>query len=589
FESQARSEDLRGVRGLMFVHIPLPEILLYWNAYGEDPHLVVGERDESVACSSANTGLFAAALGLNVSGIFHGHNHNNDFLARVESTTRTIHVGYGRKSGYGGYGGVLADKPGARVIIMKLDEDRQDYTWSTYIRLENNSTAHETVRQVPFKSEGIPSASPRVRALCNRKKKSGGGILCPLSAARQSVGYIESKRYFYAVMEAEWKPHTSPTFVLFPGGLGDSALTMALGGLGPCEFWGDEEPWRYRSGFTEQTNGIFIDAPGPTGFSTGPIEQTVEEIIDHMTVSVLELFKRYPRLNNKVHLFGFSASATFVAMLGDRIVKLHNSRVDLAGVLLMSGVVGPSEVYRGCYEMARKRKLLTAEQLVNMFKALENCEHQIAMCNGNGVAPPPSPRDWPAECDDVEQNCMDAFFNPLEEKGIDLYDVRHKAEPEDCNVDDHPPYRYLNRPDVQRKLGVSGHWQHYNDEVLDALLKYNIYDATYHVEQLLDNGVKVLVLHGDQDYITNSVGALAWVLKLNGSIEYGSMLAKVTAENIPRCAPPHALGTIRSLEYTNGAKLAFIEVSDAGHLPMIDRPLRMLSVFNSFISGLLWH
>ncbi|KAF4714988.1 hypothetical protein FOZ63_022988, partial [Perkinsus olseni] len=588
FESQARSEDLRGVQGLMFVHIPLPEvlqilksqqILLYWNAYGEDPHLVVGERDESVACSSANTGLFAAALGLNVSGIFHGHNHNNDFLARVESTSRTIHVGYGRKSGYGGYGGVLADKPGARVIIMKLDEDRQDYTWSTYIRLENNSTAHETVRQedlsvfvlflhrksllgemllssiltvlalrtsseVPSKSEGIPSASPRVRALCNRKKESGGGILCPPSTARQRVGYIKSKRHFYAVMEAEWRPDTSPTFVLFPGGLGDSVLTMALGGLGPCAFWGDEEPWRYRYGFTEQTNGIFIDAPGPTGFSTGPIEQTVEEIIDHMTVSVLELFKRYPRLNNKVHLFGFSASVchfppdTFVAMLGDRIVKLHNSSVDLAGVLLMSGVVGPSEIYRGCYEMARKRKLVTAEQLGGAFH---------------------------------------------------VYDVRHKAEPEDYDIDDHPPYRYLNRPDVQRKLGVSGHWQHYNDEVLDALLKYNIYDATYHVEQLLDNGVKVLVLHGDQDYITNSAGALAWVLKLNGSIEYGSMLAKVADVAIPRCAPPHALGTKRSLEYTNGAKLAFIEVSDAGHSPMVDRPLRMLSAFNSFISGLLWH
>ncbi|KAF4744683.1 purple acid phosphatase [Perkinsus olseni] len=143
FESQARSEDLRGVQGLMFVHIPLPEVLQIL-------------KSQQVTCRIAlyiarnlirQCRLFAAALGLNVSGIFHGHNHNNDFLARVESTSRTIHVGYGRKSGYGGYGGVLADKPGARVIIMKLDEDWQDYTWSTYIRLENNSTAHETVRQ----------------------------------------------------------------------------------------------------------------------------------------------------------------------------------------------------------------------------------------------------------------------------------------------------------------------------------------------------------------------------------------------------------------------------------------------------------
>ncbi|EER02442.1 hypothetical protein Pmar_PMAR021900, partial [Perkinsus marinus ATCC 50983] len=49
--------------------------------------------------------LFAAALSHGVSGIFHGHDHNNDFLARIDTTSQTIHVGYGRKSGYGGYGG----------------------------------------------------------------------------------------------------------------------------------------------------------------------------------------------------------------------------------------------------------------------------------------------------------------------------------------------------------------------------------------------------------------------------------------------------------------------------------------------------
>ncbi|KAF4684767.1 purple acid phosphatase [Perkinsus olseni] len=163
FKSQAESEDLRELQGLMFVHIPLQEVLLYWNAFGKDPQRVSGEKDEDVGCSSGNTGLFTAALGLNVSGIFHGHDHNNDFLARVESTSRTIHVGYGRKSGYGGYGGVLAAKPGARVIIMKLNKERQDYTWSTYIRLENNSTALGTVDQSPQASQSID-----VQGFCHR-------------------------------------------------------------------------------------------------------------------------------------------------------------------------------------------------------------------------------------------------------------------------------------------------------------------------------------------------------------------------------------------------------------------------------------
>ncbi|KAF4652889.1 purple acid phosphatase [Perkinsus olseni] len=148
FKSQADSDELKGVQGIVFVHIPLQEILLYWNAYGGDPSLVTGLKTEDVCCSSVNTGLFAAAFDHNVSGIFHGHDHNNDFLARVESNSRTIHVGYGRKSGYGGYGGVLADVPGATVIVMKLSEDRQSYSWSSYMRLERTSVMRNVARQI---------------------------------------------------------------------------------------------------------------------------------------------------------------------------------------------------------------------------------------------------------------------------------------------------------------------------------------------------------------------------------------------------------------------------------------------------------
>lgn len=122
-------QDGRVVPGLMFHHIPLPEVLEAWN---DGSASVNGSLDEPVCCFSSNTGLFDAIKEVgNVKGVFHGHDHNNDFIASY----RGIFIGYGRKSGYGGYGGRVADKPGSRIFQLRLDDIGQ-VSWETWIRLE---------------------------------------------------------------------------------------------------------------------------------------------------------------------------------------------------------------------------------------------------------------------------------------------------------------------------------------------------------------------------------------------------------------------------------------------------------------------
>merc|ERR1712118_319417 len=43
-----------------------------------------------------------------------------------------IRIGYGRKSGYGGYGGALASKPGSRMIQLTVKSDGTA-EWDTWI------------------------------------------------------------------------------------------------------------------------------------------------------------------------------------------------------------------------------------------------------------------------------------------------------------------------------------------------------------------------------------------------------------------------------------------------------------------------
>ena len=106
---------------LAFFHIPLPE-------YGDTLLVkkIVGNKHESVCSPKLNSGLFSAFLEQgDVIGVFVGHDHNNDYLADIDSK---IVLAYGRKTGYPpAYEEVLSR--GARIVILREDKP----SFETYI------------------------------------------------------------------------------------------------------------------------------------------------------------------------------------------------------------------------------------------------------------------------------------------------------------------------------------------------------------------------------------------------------------------------------------------------------------------------
>ena len=77
--------------GLAFVHIPIPEFVTAWNA-----GLVRGSKAEPVNCPSAKGSLFEALLQANVTAVFSGHDHDNNFDAVHPHGIRLV---YGHKTG----------------------------------------------------------------------------------------------------------------------------------------------------------------------------------------------------------------------------------------------------------------------------------------------------------------------------------------------------------------------------------------------------------------------------------------------------------------------------------------------------------
>jgi len=150
-------QDGRRVPGIMFHHIPAGELL---DAVNSPKVQVWGTSGEVVCCGSVNTGLVAAIMEMgNVNGLFHGHDHNNDYVALIDD----LYIGYGRKSGYGGYGGVVADYPGARVFDITLNPTDRSVSWSTHIRLDTGERIDQTPMTdrpvVQVRCCGIPTNS----------------------------------------------------------------------------------------------------------------------------------------------------------------------------------------------------------------------------------------------------------------------------------------------------------------------------------------------------------------------------------------------------------------------------------------------
>ncbi|KAF4700351.1 hypothetical protein FOZ63_006108, partial [Perkinsus olseni] len=151
-----------------------------------------------------------------------------------------------------------------------------------------------------------------------------------------------------------------------------------------------------------------------------------------------------------------------------------------------------------------------------------------------------------------------------------------------------PAGDFLDKIDVQTKLGVSKEYVSPNFEVAAAFDKFTTYDTTSFVTDLLDGGIEVVVVAGNEDYITNAIGNLNWMTGLKGKDNYGEKLRAVQPKTL-KYPKGGVLGTVRALKYaTTGAKIAFINVTDGGHASDLNNPRGIQRSFQDFLYGRLW-
>jgi len=248
--------------------------------------------------------------------------------------------------------------------------------------------------------------------------------------------------------------------------------------------------------------------------------------------------------------------------------------INLKGTSVGNGLTDPAVQYQYYAQMAISTN--DHSPAVNnvthalMVAATAPCVAAIKACQANK-----------ATCVVATDTCNAGLLMPYELTNLNPYDMRIKcAKPPLC-YDFSNVGTYLQKPDVQAKLGVTGHkWADCNRGVTIGFELDGDWMKSYQqmIPDQLADGIRVLIYAGDQDFICNWLGNQAWAKQLDWPHKDEFNAAPVTNWTVDG----KAAGEKRS---SNG--FTFLRVFDAGHMVPRDQPENARAMLDAFLADAL--
>ena len=414
------------------------------------------------------------------------------------------------------------------------------------------------------------------------------------SHVKQYSGYLtinstDVKSFFFWFIESRHDPLNAPTAVWFSGGPGASSMFALMGENGPC--WVLDKNQTDRHGvpipslnefsWTNSANMIYLDQPSGTGFSIGTdhVAKSERDVADDMYLFLEAFLLQFPQYGKKIFLVGESFGGHYVTSIAHKIVEMNkrieaegdynatdpskkqNVIIPLAGIAIGNGMTDTLEQLKWYPEMAFKSG--TAPSIINET-VYEEMKGQVGKVVQAVRACAQS--DDINQCTEAYELYSEALMLPIYETGANVYDLRLK-QPYDFSAMD----SYLNDPQVQAEIGAKKPWVGVNVTVWQQLAPIDfLHSFQALIPPILDQGIKVLIYAGDQDYICNWLGIKAWTDKMDWEGQ----------EEFNRAETKHWVGG--TVKYHKN--FAFATVSRAGHMVPMDQPENSLKLFNALLS-----
>ena len=368
-------------------------------------------------------------------------------------------------------------------------------------------------------------------------------------------------------------------------------MTGLLMELGPCRVNPGGSNTTYNPySWNGKANIIFLDQPVNAGFSYSDTDQVASSQEAALNVyAFLQLFySKFNYAHLDFHITGESYAGHYIPAIAATILdenaslkKLHVNDVEsieikLASIAIGNGLTDPLSQYKYYPEMACHSSydpILEQSVCDEMTSKVPTCEQLINACYNY---------DSKFTCVPASIYCNNALIGPVQQSGVNVYDVRTKCEPNNplCYGIIRDIEAYMNNPDVQRSIGVDRKFTGCN---MDINLKFLMNGDWMKpivklIPGILDSNVRVLIYAGDADFICNWMGNKAWAMQLEWTggegfraaedVEWKSKITKQKA------------GVYRSFE-----GLSFLRVYNAGHMTPYDQPEHSYEFINHWIKS----
>lgn len=414
---------------------------------------------------------------------------------------------------------------------------------------------------------------------------------------QQYAGYITinataGRHFFYYFVEAQQSPESSPLTLWLNGGPGCSSLGYgAFSELGPFFPSGDKliaNPYAWN----KYSNVLFVESPASVGFSYSNTSSDFQGRADDYTtaddnlVFLLNWLEKFPEYKGRsLYISGESYAGHYVPQLAHNVLTFMKSNgsslLNLKAIAIGNPLLDDEEDSKSAVTFLWTHGL----------NSYQTAEAMTKYCN------------WTA--DTFSQACIAAFNESDNEVGssINYYDVildvcleapvkqlinrrlrkqldassPNNFEPDVCISNE--VTTYFNRPDVQAAIhaNMSQPWS-----LCSSVLKYNFTTSPTTMlpvlEDILNDGARILVYSGDQDSVLPLIGTgilahkLAKYMGLNASDPYRSWFQGQQVGGW-------------TVGYGEGGKLTFATVRGAAHFVPGTQGARALTLFQSFIKS----
>ncbi|KAF7297920.1 Carboxypeptidase [Mycena chlorophos] len=423
---------------------------------------------------------------------------------------------------------------------------------------------------------------------------------------KQYSGYLdiaEDKHLFFWFFESRNSPSSDPLVLWLNGGPGCSSSTGLLFELGPCAIANDGNNITHNPhSWNSNANMIFLDQPVNVGFSYADEGTSVNNspLAGKDVHAFLQLFlQRFPEYSKQpFHISGESYGGTFIPHIGSAIWQANLQlaaapnpslkKINLASLLIGNGLTDPYTQMGTVAEYACEGPYPIYDdpegpQCQALKSKIPTCQRMIKSCYNF---------DSKFTCVPALLYCNSQLFGPLQQTGINLYDVRKKC---DRATDGDLCYRQMNWIDTwmntpANKVAIGANpsltFASCNMEVNQAFAFQGDggHNSAKLLPELIEGGVRLLIYAGLADAMCNAIGNEKWLEVLENKFQSEYVAAKpkpwVTASK------GDVVGTVRAAGgngFTAG-NVTFVQVFEAGHMVPYDQPEAALDMFTRWIS-----